>query len=89
MPKKNQRNRYKKQIARISKPASIQTTTSTITKSSTGQKSSAPGSVIFSPYANDLVRHHQVTIELKTIGILTAILLPLLVILAIVLRNIG
>ena len=89
MPKKNQRNRYKKQIARISKPASIQTTASPIARPSTGQKSSAPGSVIFSPYANELERHHQVTKELKTIGILTAILLPLLVIMAIVLRNIG
>jgi hypothetical protein len=38
---------------------------------------------------NELERHHQVTKELKTIGILTAILLPLLVIMAIVLRNIG
>jgi hypothetical protein len=89
MPKKYQRNRYKKQMTRISKSAPIQATTSTIIKSSTGQKSPAPGSVIFSPYANELERHHQVTKELKTIGILTAILLPLLVILAVVLSKIG
>lgn len=89
MPKKYQRNRYKKQVTRIPKPASVPAAASTVTKYSTSQKSPAPGKVISSPYADEQARHHQVTRELKMIGLLTGILLPLLVILAVIFRQIG
>jgi hypothetical protein len=89
VPKKYQRNRYKKQMTKISRPASVQTASSAIAKSSTSQKSAAQGKVILSPYADEHERHHQVTKELKMIGLLTGILLPLLVIIAVILQKIG
>jgi len=76
-------------MTRVSKPTPIQAAPITTAKQNTFQKSSAPSLGTYNPYVNELEKHHQITRELKTIGIITAILLPLLVILAVVLGKIG